>query len=50
MIIIDEKLRGEKTQYDIDSEVLKNSSIIIRQDDKYEYLTGKEYYLPVLAK
>ena len=42
MIITDEKLRDEKTQYNMDREAEKTSALTSGKIDKYEYLTGKE--------
>ena len=39
---IDDKIRDEKLQFDINREAAKISSLKSRKNDKYEYLTGKE--------
>ena len=39
---IDEKIRDEKLQYDIDREAAKISALSSNKIHKYEYLTGKE--------
>ena len=39
---IDDKIRDEKLQYDINREVAKISALSSRKIDKYEYLTGEE--------
>ena len=39
MMIIDDKIKKEKLQYDIDREVAKISALSSRKVDKYEYLT-----------
>ena len=39
---IDDKIRNEKLQYDIDREAAKISALPSRKVDKYEYVTGEE--------
>ena len=39
---IDDKVRDEKLQYNINREATKISALSSRKIDKYEYLTGKE--------
>ena len=39
---IDDKIRDEKLQYDINREAAKISALSSRKIDKYEYLTGEE--------
>ena len=39
---IDDKVKDEKLQYDIDREAAKISSLSSGKIDKYEYLTGEE--------
>ena len=39
---IDDKIKDEKLQYDIDSEAAKISALSSGTIDKYEYLTGEE--------
>ena len=39
---IDDKIRSEKLQYDINREAAKISALSYRKIDKYEYLTGEE--------
>ena len=39
---IDDKIKDEKLQYDINSEVAKISALSSGKVDKYEYLTGEE--------
>ena len=39
---IDDKIKDEKLQYDINMEVAKISALSSGKIDKYEYLTGKE--------
>ena len=39
---IDDKIRDEKLQYNIDREAAKIISFIIWKIDKYEYFTGEE--------
>ena len=45
MTIIDDKIRDEKLQYDINREAAKISALLSWKIGKYEYLTG-EYILP----
>ena len=46
----DDRIRDEKIQYDINSEAAKLSAILSDLIDKYEYLTGEEYYLLIKNK
>ena len=39
---IDDKIRDEKLQYDINREVAKTSALLSGKIDKYEYLTGED--------
>ena len=39
---IDDQVRGEKLQYDINREAAKITAISLGKIDKYEYLTGEE--------
>ena len=39
---IDEKIRDEKLQHDINREAAKISALSSENIDKYEYLTGEE--------
>ena len=39
---IDDQIRDEKLQYDIDREAEKTSALSSGKIDKYEYLTGEE--------
>ena len=39
---IDDKIRDEKLQYDINREAAKISALSSGKIDKYEYLTGEE--------
>ena len=41
-MIIDDKIRDEKLQYDINREAAKISVLLSGRIDKYEYLTGEE--------
>ena len=43
---IDDKIRDEKLQYDINKEAAKISALSSGQIDKYEYLTGEEILSP----
>ena len=42
---IDDKIRDEKLQYDINREAAKISPLSSGKIDKYEYLTGEEILL-----
>ena len=39
---IDDKIRDEKVQYDINREVTKISALSLGKNDKYEFLTDEE--------
>ena len=39
---IDDQIRDEKLQYDINRETAKISALSSGKNDKYEYLTGQE--------
>ena len=39
---IEDQIRGEKLQYDINREGAKISALLSGKIDKYEYLTGEE--------
>ena len=41
-MIIDNKIRDEEVQYDINRETAKLSALSSGKTDKYEYLTGNE--------
>ena len=41
-MIIDDRIRGEKLQYDINRQAAKISALSPAKIDKYEYLTGEE--------
>ena len=41
---IDDKIRDEKLQYDINRESAKVSALSSGKIDKYEYLTGEEIF------
>ena len=43
---IDDKIRNEKLQYDINTEAPTISALLSSKIDKYEYLTGKEILPP----
>ena len=49
MTIIDDKIRDEKSQYNIKREVAKISALSSGKIDKYEYLTGEEV-LPLIKE
>ena len=40
--ILDEKIKAHQAQYDLDREAAKNSALLSKELDKYEYLTGKD--------
>ena len=40
MAMIDDKIRDEKLQYNINTEAVKISAFLSRKIDKYEFLTG----------
>ena len=42
MVTIDDQIRDEKLQYDINREAAKISALSSGKINKYEYLTGKE--------
>ena len=42
IMTINEKIRSEKLQYDLNTEAAKLSSVSSRKIDKYEYLPGKK--------
>ena len=42
IMIIDDQIRNEKLQYNINKEAAKRSALSSGKIDKYEYLTGKE--------
>ena len=44
---IDDKIRDEKLQYNIDRETAKISALSSGKIDKYEYVTGEKYYLSI---
>ena len=44
-MIINDQIRDEKPQYDINREAAEMSALSLGKIDKYEYLTGK-YILP----
>ena len=41
-ITINDKIRGQKLQYDINKEAAKTSALSSGKIDKYEFLTGEE--------
>ena len=43
---VNDKIRDEKLQYDINKEVAKISALSSGKIDKYEYLTGEEILPP----
>ena len=42
---IDDQIRDEKLQYDINREAVKISALCSDKTDKYEYGTGEYYHL-----
>ena len=42
---IDDKIKDEKLQYDINREVAKISALLSGKTEKYKYLTGEEILL-----
>ena len=46
----EDQIRDEKPQYDINQEAAKISALSSGKIDKYEYLTGDEYYLLIKSK
>ena len=49
--IIDDKIKGNKAQYDLDREAAKMSALSSSELEKYEYLTGKDLgYKPDIVK
>ena len=42
IMTIDDQIRDEKTQYDINREAAKIAALSSGKIDKYEYLTGEE--------
>ena len=50
IMTIDDKIRDEKLQYDVDREVAKILALSSGKIDKYEYLTDEEILLLIKAK
>ena len=50
IMTIDDKIRDEKLQYDVDREVVKILALSSGKIDKYEYLTDEETLLLIKAK
>ena len=50
IMTIDDKIRVEKLQYDVDREVVKILALSSGKIDKYEYLTDEEILLLIKAK
>ena len=42
MMTIDDQIRDEKVQYDINREAVKTSVLSLGKISKYDYLTGEE--------
>ena len=49
-MIIEDKIRDEKLQYDIDREATKISPLSSGKINKHEHLTGEEVYLLIKDK
>ena len=50
MMTTDDTIIDEKQQYDINREAANISALSSGKIDKYEHLTGEEYYIPIRAK
>ena len=50
LIIIDDQVRDEKLQYDINREAAKISSLSSDKIHKYEYLTWKDIFHRAISK
>ena len=50
IMTINEKIRNEKGQYDINREAAKISALSSRKTDKYEYITREENYHLIIEK
>ena len=49
--IIDDKIKANQAQYDLDGETAKISALSSKEFDKYEYLNGKDLgYKPGVVK
>ena len=47
----DDKIKANKTQYDLDREAAKISALSSSQSEKYEYLTGEDLgYKPEIVE
>ena len=46
-MIIKDKSRDERLQYNIDREAAKTLALLSRKFDEYKFLQEKKYYLPV---
>ena len=40
--ILDDKIKANKTQYDLDREIAKIFALSSKELDKYEYITGED--------
>ena len=49
-MIIDDKIKDEKPQYNINREAAKISSLSSGKIEKYKYLHGKQYHLLIKFK
>ena len=47
---IDDKIKYEKLQYDINREAAKISAVFSGKIDNYEYLTGEEIFSPIQSR
>ena len=52
LMILDDKIKANKAQYDLDREAAKISALSSGELEKYEYLTGEdlEYQTDVIQK
>ena len=49
--IIDDKIKANQAQYDLDGETAKITALSSKEFDKYEYLNGKDLgYKPGVVK
>ena len=49
--ILDDKIKANQAQYDLDREAAKISALSSKELDKYEYLTGEDLgYQPSIAE
>ena len=49
--IVDDKIKSNQAQYDLDREAVKISALSSKEVDRYEYLTGEDLgYKPGIAE